>query len=322
MALRSLLRGAPAPRLAVASARRGAAEKLTICDVGPRDGLQNQKKQVSTEDKIGLVKGLYGAGLRYIELTSFVSPKAVPQMADCVEVVAGTADLPDLRAPVLVINEKGYARAKAAGAKAFTVVAVCSDGLAMKNNRQPAAQTIATAAGIARQARADGGYARVALAGAWWCPFDGRVDPGQVMGFVEETMEAGPNELSITDVIGHAQPWEVRSLLTKICDKYPGVVSAHFHDTQALGLSNAVAALEAGVRIFDSSVSGLGGCPFAPGAAGNLATEDLVLLAHKLGFDTGIDLEKLWEVSATTGPMVDKETGGRTKGYWLSRAKA
>lgn len=315
-------------RGAVAGAqRRGAAEKLTVCDVGPRDGLQNQKQLVSPEDKRQLVRDLYNAGLRYIEITSFVSPKAVPQMADCVEVLPVCDELPGVRAPVLIMNEKGYERAKGAGAKAYTIVAVCSEGLAMANNRRPAQETINTAGNIVKLAAQDGAFSRVALAAAWRCPYDGKVDPDKVVDFADQVMSwEGVDELSITDVIGHAEPWEVRSLLTRLVDKYPGKVSAHFHDTQALGLANAVAALDAGVRIFDSSVGGLGGCPFAPGAAGNLATEDLVLLADKLGFETGVDLDKLWVVADGTAAMVGKETGGRTKAWFASdkqkRAKA
>jgi len=293
-------------------------EKLTICDVGPRDGLQNQATHVPAEDKRHLIRELHGAGLRYIEATSFVNPKAVPQMADAAEVLPAANELQGLRALALMMNDKGYALAREAGVRGITVVAVCSETLAMKNNRRPARETIATAKRIVDMARADDVYVRVCLAAAWHCPYDGASDQGRVLGFAEEVWEMGVDELSVADTIGHAQPVEVRDLLKKLVDRYGSKVSAHFHDTQALGLANAAAALDAGVRILDSSVAGLGGCPFAKGAAGNLATEDLVLMAHKMGYETGIDLDKLWKVVAQTEGMVKKPTGGRTLGWWKS----
>eukprot|EP01062_Namystynia_karyoxenos_P082863 TRINITY_DN9417_c0_g1_i1.p1 TRINITY_DN9417_c0_g1~~TRINITY_DN9417_c0_g1_i1.p1 ORF type:complete len:358 (+),score=98.42 TRINITY_DN9417_c0_g1_i1:95-1075(+) len=299
--------------------RRGAAERVHICEVGPRDGLQNQAVMVSAADKRKLVEDLYGAGLRYMEITSFVSPKAVPQMADAEEVLPVCQRFPDVRAAVLVLNEKGYDRARAAGANAFTVVAVCSDGMAKANNRKPAAETVDTAVTIARRAKQDGAFVRVALAASWVCPYDGEVDTNRVMDFGAQVMDSvAVDELSLTDVIGHAAPNKVRTLLTRAVSQWPGKVSAHFHDTQALGVANAVAALEAGVRTLDSSVGGLGGCPFAPGAAGNVATEDLVLLCDKMGFETGVDLERLWEIAIGVGGLVEKETGGRSKAWWLS----
>eukprot|EP00929_Paragymnodinium_shiwhaense_P102180 TRINITY_DN65368_c0_g1_i1.p1 TRINITY_DN65368_c0_g1~~TRINITY_DN65368_c0_g1_i1.p1 ORF type:complete len:356 (-),score=56.01 TRINITY_DN65368_c0_g1_i1:530-1540(-) len=299
----------------------GAREQLTVCDVGPRDGLQSCKEIIPASRKRQLVQGLYAAGLRSIELTSFVSPKAVPQMADAADVMPVASSLPDLRALALIMNEAGYERAVASGANAFTLVGVCSDSFAQKNNRRPAKETIATAGRIAELAKRDRKWVRVVLAVAWHCPYEGPVDAGQVRAFADEVMSwGGIDELSFADTTGYASPAEVRSLLAPIVDAYPGKVSVHLHDTQSFASANVFAALDAGVRIFDSSVGGLGGCPFAPGAAGNLATEDLVLLAEKLGFETGVNLEKLWEVSHTTAELrKDQPTGGRTKAWWLAQ---
>jgi hydroxymethylglutaryl-CoA lyase len=298
-------------------------EHLAVCDVGPRDGLQNQPVPVSTADKLRLIGLLHAAGVRAIEATSFVSPQAVPQMADADEVMPGTAGFADLRALALLMNEKGYERARAAGTRAITVVAVCSDGLALKNNRRPSRETIETAKRIVALARPDGVYTRVCLATAWHCPYDGKVDRGRVLDYAQEIWELGVDELSVADTIGHAQPFEVRELSRQLVDRFDARrISVHLHDTQGLGLANAFAALDAGVRMLDASVGGLGGCPFAKGAAGNLATEDLVLMAEKAGLETGIDLDEIWRAAEAAELMVQRPTGGRSKGWWTAQKKA
>jgi hydroxymethylglutaryl-CoA lyase len=295
---------------------------LTLCDVGPRDGLQNEPTPVASEAKRSLIRGLIGAGFRNVEVTSFVNPKAVPQMADAEAVVSVLQEHPEVRGFVLVMNEQGYARAKAAGARALTVVAVCSETFAQTNNRRSRQATVETACRIAALARADGLYARVALAAAWHCPYEGRVDPGLVRAMADEVWDAGVDELSIADTVGHAQPSEVRTLLRGLVERYGTQVSAHFHDTQALGLANAAAALDAGVRILDASVGGLGGCPFAPGAAGNLASEDLVLMAHKMNLETGIDLDALWHTVEELERVLGRPIGGRSKAWWRATHNA
>ena len=292
------------------------ASELTVCDVGPRDGLQNQPTLVSSADKRALIRALVGAGLRQLEATSFVSPKAVPQMADADEVIGELSAFPAVRGFALLMNEQGYFRAKQAGTCALTVVAVCSESFAQRNNRRAARDTIDTARRIVNLARADGMYVRVALAAAWHCPYEGAVDPGHVRALADEVWSMGVDELSIADTIGYAHPLEVSALLRPLVDAYGTRVSAHFHDTQALGLANATAAIEAGVRTLDASVGGLGGCPFAPGAAGNLATEDLILLAHKLGFETGVDLDALWRVVESLERVLGQAVGGRTRAWW------
>jgi hydroxymethylglutaryl-CoA lyase len=298
------------------------ADTLTVCDVGPRDGLQNQPTQVSTADKQRLIELLYGAGVRFIEASSFVNPKAVPQMADADQVLPFCARVPDLRAMALMMNEKGLERALETNTRAITVVVVCSETLALKNNRRPSRETLETARNIVHLAKPHGLYTRVCLAAAWHCPYDGKVDQGKVLDYAAEVWDMGIDELSVADTIGHAHPFEVRDLSQKLVDRYGAShVSVHLHDTQAMGLANAFAALEAGVRMLDASIGGLGGCPFAKGAAGNLATEDLVLMAEKAGFDTGIDLDALWKVVEAAEPMVQKPTGGRSKSWWLAHQK-
>lgn len=295
------------------------SEQLIICDVGPRDGLQNQPTLVSADEKRKLIELLYDAGVRFIEATSFVSPQAVPQMADADQVMPFAAGYDDLRAMALLMNEKGYERARLAGTRAITVVVVCSETLAMKNNRRPSRETLETARRIVELAKKDRVYTRVCLAAAWHCPYDGKTDPAKVLDYAEEAWSMGIQELSVADTIGHAQPFEVRELSKNLVDRFGAAnVSVHLHDTQAMGLANAFAALDAGVRMLDSSVGGLGGCPFAKGAAGNLATEDLVLMAHNAGLKTGIDLDKLWHVVEAAESMVKKPTGGRTKAFWLA----
>ncbi len=296
------------------------ADHLTICDVGPRDGLQNQPAPVATDDKCKLVSLLVAAGLRRIEATSFVSPRAVPQMADAEAVMRSSAGFADLRALALVLNEQGYERAHAAGTKAISVVVVCAETLAMKNNRRPSRETITTARAIVERARKDKVYTRVCLAAAWHCPYDGATDQGKVLDYAHEVWDMGIDELSVADTIGHAHPFEVRDLSRKLLDRFGALnVSVHLHDTQGMGLANAFAAIDAGVRILDTSVGGLGGCPFAEGAAGNLATEDLVLMAHSAGFETGIDLDRLWHTVNAAEAMVGKPAGGRSKAFWLSQ---
>jgi hydroxymethylglutaryl-CoA lyase len=299
------------------------SSRLQVCDVGPRDGLQNQPHLVSAEDKQRLIALLYDAGVRMMEATSFVSPTAVPQMADADQVMPSTARFTDLRAMALLMNERGYERARAAGTRAVSIVVVCSETLALKNNRRPSRETVETARRIVELAKRDGAYTRVCLAAAWHCPYDGKVDRGRVLDYAAEVWDMGIDELSVADTIGHAQPFEVRDLAKTLVDRYGSEkVSVHLHDTQGMGLANAFAALDAGVRTLDASVGGLGGCPFAKGAAGNLATEDLVLLADKSGLSTGIDLDKLWGVVEAAEQMVQRPTGGRSKGYWLAeRAK-
>ena len=302
----------------------GAAGQLRICDVGLRDGLQNEKQPVSTADKLRLGAALIDAGMRELEITSFVNPHAVPQMADAEAVAAGSRGWRDkgVRRTALVINEKGYARAKESGIEGIVVVAVISETLGKRNSNMGIADAIATTRRIIGSAKRDGLFVRACLAPAWVCPFEGEVPDARVYGAAEAVLAELPDELVVADTIGHADPRSVRDRCRRLIEMAGSErLVVHLHDTQALGMANAYAAMEVGATAFDASVGGLGGCPFAPGAAGNLATEDLVFLAARLGLATGIDLDRLWSAVELAGELVGRKVGGRTGTYRSASAK-
>jgi len=290
---------------------------LTICEVGPRDGLQNEKALITTEQKCALVDGLAAAGVRVMELSSFVHPKAVPQMADAEAVFAhALRHHPQVRFLGLVINEKGYERALTAGCRAVAVVVIASETWSQRNSRMSTAESMMACRRILARAKADGVWARVYVSAAWHCPFEGPTPPERVVALADEIWNIGVDELTIADSIGHAHPLEVGRLLETLGARF-GMekLAAHLHDTQALGLANAYAAISAGVRVLDASIAGLGGCPFAPGAAGNLATEDLVFLANKLGYQTNVNLDALWSLARTADETLGRRVGGRTRAW-------
>jgi hydroxymethylglutaryl-CoA lyase len=295
--------------------------RLRICDVGLRDGLQNEKAPVSTADKLRLGAALIEAGLRELEITSFVNPQAVPQMADAEAVAAGSRDWREegVRRTALVINEKGYARARTSGVEGIVVVAVITETLGKRNSNMGVADAIATTRRIVGAAKRDRLFVRVCLAPAWVCPFEGAVPDTRVYGAAEAVLAEVPDELVVADTIGHADPRAVGDRCRRLLQMVgPDRLVVHLHDTQALGMANAYAAMEVGATAFDASVGGLGGCPFAPGAAGNLATEDLAFLAAKLGFETGIDLDRLWAAVGLAGDLVGRPVGGRTRAYRMA----
>ncbi len=290
---------------------------LHVYEVGPRDGLQNERTPIGTADKIALVDSLVQCGIRRMEATSFVSPRAVPQMADAADIIAATRKHDELQAHALIVNDKGWRRAIEAEARSLAIVVVVSETLCRRNNRMEVNESIETARRLIELSRSEGVFARAYIAPAWVCPYDGPVAADQVLRAAEQLAHA--DELAIADTIGHAHPAEVGALFERLADVAPiERMAAHFHDTQGLGLANAYAAIQAGVRTLDSSVGGLGGCPFAPGAAGNLATEDLVLLAHKMGFETGIDLDLLWDAVSIARGLVGRDVGGRSAAWWRS----
>ncbi|NWF70452.1 MAG: hydroxymethylglutaryl-CoA lyase [Chloroflexi bacterium] len=298
------------------------AEFLKICEVGPRDGLQNEAAAVATADKQKLLDALLAAGLKYIELTSFVSAKAVPQMADAEQMMPyARSAYPEAHFNALIINEKGYERALQAGAQGVGVVVVVSETLSQRNSRMSVAESLAACKAIVTRARNDGVFARVYLAVAWVCPFEGPTPPEKVLACADAVWEMGVDELALADTIGHAQPLEVGRLVEACGKRYDmSKLAVHLHDTQALGLANAAAAISAGVRIVDASVGGLGGCPFAPGSLGNLATEDVVFMAHKMGFATGVAMNRLWEAVRCAEPLVGRRVGGRIREWWEKNA--
>ena len=293
-----------------------------VYEVGPRDGLQNEANPISTERKNRLVDGLVDAGLQHIELTSFVHPKAVPQMADADVVMSRAVELYG-RSPVqfvgLVFNQRGYDRAIAAGCRAIACGVSVSESFSQSNTRMSTQAALDVTRSLVAQAKRDGLWSRVYVMTAWVCPFEGPTNPYRAIAIAEKLWELGADELAIADTIGHADPLSVGHLMEDLGRRLDmNRLAVHLHDTQAMGLANATTALQAGVRIFDSSLGGLGGCPFAPGAAGNLATEDLVFLAYKMGLGTGVDFEKLWPIIYDMEQWVGRPIGGRIRQWWES----
>lgn len=298
------------------------SEFIRVYEVGPRDGLQNESMLVSTTQKLELIDRLVIAGLRHIEVTSFVHPKFVPQMADADEVMATTLaryDAPEMNLVGLVLNERGYERAYTAGCRRMALGIAVSESFSRSNTNMDTQKAFAVLEHLVKRAKADGVWTRVYLMTAWVCPFEGPVNQLKSLAYAQRVWEMGIDELAVADTIGHAHPLEVGKLLEQIGRRTDmNRLAAHLHDTQVLGLANVSAAISAGVRILDSSVGGLGGCPFAPGAAGNLATEDLVFLAYKMGFGTGIDFGRLWDVVRYLDGIIDRPVGGRIRDWWES----
>ncbi len=295
-------------------------ERLHITDVAPRDGLQNQAVAVSTADKLALVERLAAAGVASVEVTSFVSPKAVPQMADAGELLPQVqARLPQLRSSVLVPNLKGLERAHAAGAREIAVVLSATETMNRKNINMGLDEAADVSEQTVRAARELGLRTRAYVAVAFDCPFEGETPLERVVALAERMARAGAGEIVIADTIGAASPGMVKERMRALV---PAIgadrLAVHFHDTRGLGAANAWAALEAGIRRFDASVGGIGGCPFAPGAAGNLATEDLVLLAERSGFATGISLDGLLLAIDLAQQVLQRPLGGRAIA-WLRR---
>ena len=298
-----------------------AENRVIVNDVGPRDGLQNQPKILSPIQRVQLVQALQNAGMNHIEVGAFVSPKAVPAMAGTDEVLAGLAGdagVDDVLT-VLIPNLRGYELATMAGAKSVCMVLYGSDGMARANVHMSRQQAEAAAAQILQQARLDGVRVTSTIAVAFECPYDGPVGPAKVEDIAARFLELGTDELCIADTIGAANPQQVRSLTAALVDRHGSDrISCHFHDTRAMGLANVFAALESGVRKFDASIGGLGGCPFAPGASGNVATEDVVMMLRQMGYETGIDLAGLMRASQLAQQLTGTAPGGRASA-WINR---
>ncbi len=290
--------------------------KVIINDVGPRDGLQNQSITLSPADRVELIKALLTAGVGHIEVGSFVSPKAVPAMADTDIVLNGLADSPG-EFSVLVPNMKGYELAVAAGASCVAMVLYGTDGMARANVNMSRAEAERAMEQILKAAAIDGVRVLATIAVAWECPFDGLVEKQTVADIARRVLKLGANQVVLADSIGAANPQQVRELTTMLVDEHGAQnLACHFHDTRAMGLANVFAALESGVRSFDASIGGLGGCPFAPGASGNVATEDVVMMLEQMGYETGIDLQRLMNASTLAGRLTNNAPGGRAK-RWL-----
>jgi hydroxymethylglutaryl-CoA lyase len=297
-------------------------ERIHITDVAPRDGLQNQQVQVSTAAKLELIRLLAAAGMQSVEATSFVSPKAVPQMADAGDLVAQlNAALPELRSSVLVPNLKGLERAHAAGAQEIAVVLSATETMNRKNINMGLDEATEVSARTLAEAQRLGLRTRAYVAVAFDCPFEGETPLAEVVRLAARMHEEGAGEIVIADTIGSASPGQVKERISALREVVPvGQLAVHFHDTRGMGVANAWAALEAGVRRFDASVGGIGGCPFAPGAAGNVATEDLVLMAERSGFATGISIDGLLDAVDFAEAQLQRSLGGRAI-TWLRRQR-
>ena len=273
--------------------------RVTIVDVGPRDGLQNEKQPVSAADKIALVHRLQAAGVREIEVTSFVSPKWVPQMADNADVMAGIQRRADVRYSVLVPNMKGFDAAVPCKPDEIVVFAAASEAFSQRNINCSIAESIERFAPVAAAARGRGIKVRGAISCAVGCPYEGDVHPDRVELVARLMKDIGVQHVGVADTIGVGTPARVQAAMEGALKHYPlDEVSGHFHDTYGQALANIYACLEMGIHGFDASIAGLGGCPYAKGATGNVATEDVVYLLHGLGIETGIDLAALVDAGA------------------------
>lgn len=273
--------------------------RVEIIEVSPRDGLQNEKTPVSTADKIRLIDMLSGTGLREIEATSFVSPRAVPQMADAAEVMAGIARAPGVTYTALAPNIKGYAAAKAAGVDEVAVFASASEGFSKANINCTIAESLERFRPVTEAAKADGIPVRGYISCVVACPYDGPVAPRDVAMVTAALLDMGCHEVSLGDTIGAGEPKTVLAMLDRVLEVTgPERLAGHFHDTNGTALANIGACLVKGLRRFDASAGGLGGCPYAPGASGNVATEAVVRMLEDHGYETGVDREKLEEAAA------------------------
>ncbi|WP_028917759.1 hydroxymethylglutaryl-CoA lyase [Pseudoxanthomonas sp. J35] len=288
------------------------ADFVRIVEVGPRDGLQNEPAMVATADKIELVDRLSATGLRSIEATSFVSPKWVPQLADAAEVMAGIQRRPGVSYPVLVPNEQGYERARAAGADEVAVFTAASESFNRRNTNASIDESIARFEPVLARARADGVRVRGYVSTVLGCPYQGEVPLADVVRVARRLHALGCYEISLGDTIGVGTPRKARAMLQAVAAEVPmQALAVHFHDTYGQALANVAACVEAGVRVADSAVAGTGGCPYARGASGNVASEDLVYMLHGMGIDTGIDLDALADTGRWLASRLGRHTGSK-----------
>ncbi|NLD68674.1 MAG: hydroxymethylglutaryl-CoA lyase [Limnobacter sp.] len=287
-------------------------EQVRIVEVGPRDGLQNEKQSIPTDVKLELIDRLGAAGLRSIEATSFVSPKWVPQMADHAELMRALVRRPGVDYPVLTPNLKGFEAALAAGATEVAVFTAASEGFSRKNTNCSIAESIERFVPLAEAARSAGVKVRGYVSCVVACPYDGPIAPSQVADVAARLLDLGCYEVSLGDTIGVGTPASVQRMLDAVAARIPVArLAGHYHDTYGMAVANVHASYLFGLRVFDSSVSGLGGCPYAKGATGNVATEDVVYLLQGLGADTGVDLDALVDCGAWISERLGRANGSR-----------
>jgi hydroxymethylglutaryl-CoA lyase len=280
-------------------------KSIEIVEVGPRDGLQSESGVFSTADKVEFINQLIAAGLRRLEITSFVNPKKVPQMADAEAVLAVLTRRPDVRYVGLVLNQKGFERAAAASCNEIGMAVVASDTFNRRNQGVSTEESIAAWLQIARQAHSQGIRPQVTVSAAFGCPFEGEVPVARVIEVARRVAEGDPYEIAFADTIGVGVPSQVSEILGRAREALPGMrLRCHFHNTRNTGLANAYAAVMEGAHALDASTGGIGGCPFAPAATGNIPTEDLVYMLHRAGIQTGVDLDALIETARwLQGPL-------------------
>ena len=283
---------------------------VQVVDVGPRDGLQNEEKILSPKTRAELCDRLAAAGVSRVEAASFVNPKRVPQMAGAEEVIAAIDRNPDTSYAGLTLNERGYERAVEAGVDEVRYAFPVTETFARRNQNTTVADATVLAARLVERARLDGVRVSITLSAAFGCPFEGRVEPAHVLCVTEKLGAANPDEIVLADTIGVGVPKGVRELVEGVL-ALGTTVGCHFHDTRNTGMANAVAAVESGATVLDASLGGIGGCPFAPRATGNIATEDLVYLLHGMGYETGIDLGVLIDAAAWMAQQLGKELPGQ-----------
>jgi hydroxymethylglutaryl-CoA lyase len=289
-----------------------AASYISFVEVGPRDGLQNEKTLIASTDKLALIAKAIDAGARRIEVTSFVNPKRVPQMADADAVCAGLPDRDDVTFIGLVMNAKGAERAIATGRiNQLGAVAVATDKFAIANQGQTSDESVAAATAIIRQAKSAGLTGQVTIGAAFGCPFEGEVSEDHVVEMARKLAQADPIEIGLADTIGVGNPAQVARLVRRVAEAIaPLPVRVHFHNTRNTGLANVWAAIGSGASVVDASLGGLGGCPFAPGAAGNVPSEDVVYMLERAGITTGMNLEKLVAASQWLSGVMGRQLPG------------
>ena len=281
-------------------------KRVTVVEVGPRDGLQNERALIPTQVKVRFIDALCDAGLPVIEATSFVSPTSIPQLADADDVLPAIRRKPGVRYPVLVPNERGFERALAAGAREIAVFTAASETFNQRNINASIAESIERFKPVVALAKRHAMRARAYISTSFGCPYEGAVKPSAVSQVMMRLLELGIDEISVGDTIGVATPNQVAELCALLMHKIDaGRLALHFHDTRGTALANVVAGLQSGVAIFDSSAGGLGGCPYAPGAAGNLATEDLIYMLDGMGIETGVTLAQVVEASTLIAAQLD-----------------
>lgn len=295
---------------------------ITINEVGPRDGLQSQERHLDVDQRQRLIEALLASGLKHLEAGSFVSPRAVPQMAGTGELLGRLKPAAGVELSVLVPNMKGYELAREAGAGTVALVASATETMNQKNIGMSLEQTFAVAEAIIARGRAEGAHVQAYLAVAFECPFEGAVPAATIIEQARQLFAWGAHEVVIADSIGAANPAAVRALMDELVAEHGAqALACHFHDTRALGLANVYAGIESGIRKFDSAIGGLGGCPFAPGAKGNVATEDVVMLCEQMGFETGVSMPALLDAVQLVSELTGHTQGGRAH-YWLSNNAA